>query len=109
MWNTPSKEQLAEIPSLYETEHIPVKDKLIYLHFFFGGIDWYVAEFDGRDTFFGLVINKRDNVKAEWGYFSFLELKQTNYLDEIEVYCEGSWQVRTSYEVEQIRDALQWQ
>ena len=43
MWNEPTKEQLAKIPGLYETEGIPLKDKLIYLHFFIGGCDWYVA------------------------------------------------------------------
>ena len=34
MWNEPSKERLAKIPKLYETENIPLPDKLIYLHFF---------------------------------------------------------------------------
>ena len=33
MWNEPSKERLAKIPRLYETERIPLKDKLIHLHF----------------------------------------------------------------------------
>jgi hypothetical protein len=52
MWNTPSKTRLAKIPKLYETEPIELKDKLIHLHFFLGGCDWYVAEYDGQDISF---------------------------------------------------------
>jgi len=50
MWNTPDRGQLAQIPRFYETEHIPLEEKLIYYHFFIGGCDWYVAEYDGDDT-----------------------------------------------------------
>jgi len=46
-----SKERLDRIPRLYETENVPLKDKLIYLHFFIGGCDWYIAEYDGEDLF----------------------------------------------------------
>ncbi len=31
MWNEPTKEQLAKLPGLYETENVPLKDKLILL------------------------------------------------------------------------------
>ena len=43
MWNTPSKERLARIPRLYDSENTPLQEKQIYLHFFIGGCDWYVA------------------------------------------------------------------
>jgi hypothetical protein len=59
MWNMPSQSRLDKIPRLYETEHIATQDKLIYLHFFIGGSDykqWYAAEFDGDDIFFGFVV-----------------------------------------------------
>ena len=46
MWNEPTKERLAKIPKLYETEDIPLQDKDIYLHFFISGCDWYIAEFN---------------------------------------------------------------
>ena len=49
MWNIPSKERLAMIPGLYETEDISLQEKLIYLHFFIAGCDWYIAEFDGKE------------------------------------------------------------
>ena len=43
MWNEPSKERLAKIPRLYETENTRLQDKLIHLHFFIGACDWFIA------------------------------------------------------------------
>ena len=37
---------------------------------------WYASEFDGEDTFFGLV----DGFEAEFGYFSFSELAEVRGL-----------------------------
>ena len=54
MWNTPTKEELAKIPRLYETENIPLKDKIIHMHFFIGGCDWYIAEYRRRRLVLGL-------------------------------------------------------
>ena len=65
MWNTPSQEQLDQIPRLYESENVPADDKLIYLHFFLGGCDWFIAEYDGNDTFFGFAILNSDYEMAE--------------------------------------------
>jgi len=75
MWNIPSKERLAKIPKLYETEHIPLKDKLIYLHFFIGHCDWYVSEYDPGDDLFWGYANLGNHDFAEWGYISFDEVK----------------------------------
>ena len=75
MWNIPSKNRLNSIPKLYETESIPLSEKPIHLHFFIGGCDWYIAEYDGNDLFFGYAILNGDLVNAEWGYISFQELK----------------------------------
>jgi len=60
MWNTPTHQRLAQIPKLYATEEVSIENKLIYLHFFIAGSDWYVAEFDNIDTFFGFVILNGD-------------------------------------------------
>lgn len=87
MWNEPTKERLSRIPRLYETEHLPNKDKLIHLHFFIGGCDWYVAEYDGDDIFFGYAILNNDTECAEWGYISFSEMKELN-VSGIEIDCE---------------------
>ena len=87
MWNTPSKERLARIPGLYETEKVPLQEKYIYLHFFIGGCDWYAVEFDGQDIFWGYVVLNDDFQMAEWGYFSFKELREIR-IHGIEIDCE---------------------
>ena len=108
MWNVPSKERLDRIPGLYETEHVPLKEKQIYLHFFIAGSDWYVTEFDG-DLFFGFVILNNDLFNSEWGYFSFGELKNLR-ISGIEIDCEleAFWRVRPAIDVEPIRKAMRW-
>ena len=75
MWNVPSQDRLNRIPRLYETEQIPLAEKMIHLHFFIGGCDWYIAEFDGEDIFFGYAILNDDLECAGWGYVSFDGLK----------------------------------
>ena len=72
MWNKPTIKQLAKIPKLYSQDG--VKDPKVYMKFFIGPTTWYVTEFDGVDTFYGLVINDADPEMAEFGYFSFREL-----------------------------------
>lgn len=110
MWNTPTKERLSRIPKeLYETENVPLKEKLIYLHFFIGGSDWFVCEFDGDDLFFSYAILNNDFQNAEWGYVSFSELKEIN-IHGIEIDCELEeyFPVRKACEIEKIRRANGW-
>ena len=105
MWNKPSKERLAKIPKLYETENVPLADKLIYLHFFIGGSDWYIAEYDGEDLFWVYAILNGDDINAEWGYISFRELKEIKIDGWLEIDCEleEHWKVRKASEIEKIR------
>lgn len=109
MWNEPTKERLGRIPKLYETEHITLKDKLIHLHFFIGGSDWYVVEYDGADVFFGFAILNNDYQMAEWGYCSFSELKsiKTGWL-EIDCELEDIWLPKRVIEIDKIRIAHGW-
>lgn len=104
MWNTPSKERLAKIPRLYETEGIPLKDKQIHLHFFLGNCDWYIAEYDGEDLFFGFAILNGDHLNSEWGYISFMELRSINF-NGLEIDCEKEefWQARGASEIPNIK------
>ena len=100
MWNTPTPERLNKIPKLYETEGVPLKDKLIHLHFFMGGCDWYIAEYDGEDLFFGYAILNGDIVNAEWGYISFSELKALKYgIAEVDCALEEYWEVLPAREI----------
>jgi len=110
MWNEPDKHRLAKIPRLYETENTPLKDKLIYLHFFVGGCDWYIAEYDGDELFWGFAVLNNDLEMAEWGYVSFTELKQLKINSWAEVDCELEqfWKAKKACEVDLIREAMGW-
>ncbi len=105
MWNEPTAERLSRIPRLYDTEDTRIEDKLIHLHFFIGGCDWYIAEYDGEDLFWGFA-NLNDPQNAEWGYVSFDELKSTN-INGIEIDCEKEefWKIRRAAEIDKIRIA----
>lgn len=102
MWNTPLKEQLAKIPRLYETEKTPLRDKLVYLHFFLGGSDWFITEFDGEDTFFGYALINNDTDNAEWGYVSFQELKELKIFPCFEIDCEVFEKPRKAADINRI-------
>jgi hypothetical protein len=109
MWNEPTKEQLEKIPKLYETEKVPLRDKLIYLHFFIGGCDWYIAEFDeGEDLFWGYAILNSDYEMAEWGYISFEELKSIKIPPGFEVDCDLYWEGRKASQIKKIRMGNHW-
>ena len=110
MWNEPTKERLSKIPKLYETEHIPLQEKLIHLHFFIGGCDWYIAEFDGEDMFWGFAILNNDYQMAEWGYISFSELKDIKVQGLFEIDCEIEevWSPQKAMDIDRIRKAHSW-
>ena len=110
MWNIPSEERLARIPRLYQTEEASLREKIIYLHFFIGGCDWYIAEYDGADLFWGFAILNQDYQNAEWGYISFGELKDIKIGGWLEIDCEKEefWKIRKASEVESIRAAQGW-
>lgn len=58
------------IPALYATEH--TDDPIVHVKLFtpWTHWTWFITEFDGEDTCFGLV----DGYEAELGYFSLSEL-----------------------------------
>jgi len=108
MWNTPKPNRLANIPGLYATESIPLKEKLIHCHFFLGNSDWFVAEYDKEDSiFWGFTILTGDYLNAEWGYFSLEELKEIR-INGIEVDCEleEHWQIRPASHIAKIAMAF---
>ena len=109
MWNEPTKERIAKIPKLYECEDVPVQDKVIHLHFFIGGCDWFISETDGEDMMFGFC-NLNDDQLAEWGYVSLSELRKIKVQGFVEVDCELEefWKVRKANEVKRICRACDW-
>ena len=91
MWNEPNPYQLAKMPALYSTEHIPWQDKIIHEHYFISGCDWYAAEYDPKDRlYFGYAIMNRDFDNSEWGYFSHDELADLRH-HGIEVDRDVHW------------------
>ena len=102
MWNTPTEERLSKIPCLYETEHLELKDKLIHLHFFIGGCDWHIAEYDGNDLFWGYAILNGDLQNAEWGYISFSELRELK-IGYLEIDCELAWRIKPASQIDKIK------
>ncbi|MFH0958382.1 MAG: DUF2958 domain-containing protein [Pseudomonadota bacterium] len=103
MWNLPTSEVLSDLPRLYQTEDIPLEDKMIHLHFFLGGCDWYIAEYDGKDTMFGFAILNGDTWNAEWGYVSLTELKEIS-ISGIEVDQDIYWRPKKAKDIEKIRE-----
>lgn len=106
MWNEPTKELLDRIPRLYETEHVPLKEKIVYLHFFIGGADFYITEFDGVDLFFGYT-DLNDPVNAEWGYISFQELKDIN-IHGFQIDRDIYWEPKPAEQIKKIREGMRW-
>ena len=110
MWNEPTKERLDKVPRLYETENVPLKEKLVHLHFFIGGCDWYICETDSKDLVWGFCILNNDYEMAEWGYVSLSELRSIKIDGWIEVDCELEelWEVKKAKEIDKIRIAQGW-
>ncbi|OGF56532.1 MAG: hypothetical protein A2452_07395 [Candidatus Firestonebacteria bacterium RIFOXYC2_FULL_39_67] len=100
MWAKPSKEELERVPKLYEQDGEGTAEKIVYMHFFVANCDWYITEYDRVDTFFGFAI-LGDPEMAEWGYISFMELKNLK-VSWLEVDTDKHWQVRKVKEVPKI-------
>ena len=92
MWNKPTVKQLAKIPKLYSTENIPTQKKKIHMHFFMGGSDWFIAEYDPKsEIFFGYAILNGDLEMAEWGNISYKELRDLKVKGWLEVDRDKWW------------------
>ena len=68
-----TKEIRKKLPPLYAQDGKGGK-AIVYAKFFVSSSNWtfYATEFDGEDTFFGLV----DGFEKEFGYFSLSELEK---------------------------------
>lgn len=89
------------IPDLYEQDG-KGREAMAYVHYFspWSGWDWYGTEFDGEDTFFGLV----RGFETELGYFSLRELSETtvtlNGVERLAIERDISWKPRPLSEIE---------
>lgn len=68
------------IPDLYETEDIPTEQKMIYQKWEISqiGFYWLIAELDKKENIAFGYANLNDDVFAEWGYISIMELVDNN-------------------------------
>jgi len=68
-----TKELASKLPPLYNSENNPETEAVAQVKFFspYSQWTWYAVEFDGVDTFWGLV----DGFEMEYGYFSYSELE----------------------------------
>lgn len=69
-------EGLDKLPALYSTEDIDAPDKTVLAHYFVGGCDWWIVEFD-QETHqaFGYAILNNDTQNSEWGYADLIALE----------------------------------
>ena len=102
MWNKPTDKQLSKIPKLYATQNTRPENKKIYMHFFIGDTDWYIAEYDGEDLFYGFTILNGWVNDAEWGYISYKELQSLRVPPGFEVDRDMYWTVVKAGDIEKI-------
>ena len=71
---------LKKCPKICETERM--KEHPAIFHYFCGGSDIYICEYDPEDgLMFGHGILNGDLPNSEWGYFSIEELTNSKYLN----------------------------
>jgi len=73
------KDALTKLPKLYGTDGKKNHEKIVYLHYFSGGSDWFINEYDpSTDQFFGYAILNGDYQMSEHGYISLNAFKKNN-------------------------------
>lgn len=76
------------------------------MHFFLAGSDWYAAEYSPEDrVFFGCAVLGGDVQNAEWGYFSYEELRSLKAYGGLEVDRDLFWTSRRAGDVERLTEA----
>ena len=87
------------LPPLYNSEKHPEKEAIAMVKFFspYSQWTWYAIEFDGVDTFWGLV----DGFEMEYGYFSYSELEAVSVFGGVPaVERDCYWSPRPVKEIE---------
>jgi hypothetical protein len=72
------------MPKTYGTEETETDDKIVYLHYFHAGSDWYIVEKDmepEQQQAFGFVILNEDYQNSEWGYVSLVEILEQRKIE----------------------------
>ena len=110
MLNRPTESELLELAQIKVDKDAPLEDRVIHMHFFLDGHDWYVSEYDPRRRhFFGYMIPNDDYHLARWGYFCFDELDRARKNANAEVVRNTSWHPKKAIQIDRIRDVYAWQ
>ena len=64
--------QLAKCPNIGETDGM--KEHPAIFHYFYGGTDIFICEYDRKNEMFGYAILGGDLDNSEWGYFHLPDL-----------------------------------
>jgi len=85
------------LPKLYANENKPAGETVAVVKFFTPDSNWtwYATEFDGEDTFFGLV----SGFETELGYFSLAELKSVRGKLGLHIERDMYWKPKTLKEI----------
>lgn len=91
-----TEELRKKLPSLYAQDKLG-GDAVVYVKYFTPDSDWsfYASEFDGKDTFFGLV----DGFEKELGYFSLSELESVRGPMGLPIERDLYWEPKTLKEI----------
>jgi hypothetical protein len=88
----------AALPPLYANENNSLAETMATVKFFtpWANWTWYATEFDGEDTFFGLV----NGFEMELGYFSLSELESLVGPVGLKVERDLGWTPRSVAEIQ---------
>ena len=91
-----TKANRKQLPKLYAQEKLG-NEAIAYVKFFTPDSNWtwYATEFDGDDTFFGLV----DGFEVELGYFSLSELESARGPLGMKIERDRYWSPKTLGEI----------
>lgn len=91
-----TKKNRMSLPPLYSQQD-KGDEAIVYMKFFApdSSWTWYVLEFDGEDTFFGLV----DGFELEYGYFSLSEISTTRGPLGLHIERDMYWDPKTVGEI----------
>lgn len=71
------------IPSLYETEDVPMLDKTVHVHYFVAAADWWLFELDPETGNALAFVCLGDPAMAEVGYVNISELEATRIPQQV--------------------------
>lgn len=92
-------ENVSLVPDLYGQDG-KGKEAVAYLHYFLGGSDWYITEYNEEEyTAYGFVVLNQDWQMAEFGYISMQELTKSMPLNRPSIELDFYWEPATINEI----------